>query len=317
MGSPAERGPHVADDRQKFASQGLESTDEDIFGAIPPLGHAGAPLFGEWMKLPQSDENTPPGSIHSSHTDDPHATPWMTVDNSACQEGPSYGALSSEGGSDAVDALHHLNSGYGMMLPVSNPLHYPIYTFGSPSTVCPMDVGPGPQHLPWMSGTTPGYKDVPNGTITREYSDATCPSSHPDAPLDAPNETCFTNETNRLTLVNQGGQAPQGRVSPPIQTVGPATSRREGSRSIPRKVEPPSSSQPRPTPWTAAAERAERDNFLVQCRASGMKYRDVKRLGNLPEAESTLRGRYRSLTKGKSDWGRRCKWTDRDVSVSL
>ncbi|PTB75671.1 hypothetical protein M440DRAFT_355973 [Trichoderma longibrachiatum ATCC 18648] len=62
----------------------------------------------------------------------------------------------------------------------------------------------------------------------------------------------------------------------------------------------------------AAAERAAKDRFLVQSRREGVSYKDIKRLGNFKEAESTLRGRYRTLTKEKKDRQRDPKWNDLD-----
>ncbi|KAH0490685.1 hypothetical protein TgHK011_002142 [Trichoderma gracile] len=62
----------------------------------------------------------------------------------------------------------------------------------------------------------------------------------------------------------------------------------------------------------AAAERAAKDRFLVQSRSEGISYKDIKRLGNFKEAESTLRGRWRTLTKEKKDRQRDPKWTALD-----
>ncbi|PTB66257.1 hypothetical protein BBK36DRAFT_1119660, partial [Trichoderma citrinoviride] len=62
----------------------------------------------------------------------------------------------------------------------------------------------------------------------------------------------------------------------------------------------------------AAAERAAKDRFLIQSRREGISYKDIKRLGNFTEAESTLRGRHRTLTKAKKDRQRDPKWTDLD-----
>ena len=65
-----------------------------------------------------------------------------------------------------------------------------------------------------------------------------------------------------------------------------------------------------------SAERQARDAFLLRCREEGMSYKQIKARGNLPEAESTLRGRYRTLTKAKDERVRRPVWTDSDVSTS-
>jgi hypothetical protein len=45
-----------------------------------------------------------------------------------------------------------------------------------------------------------------------------------------------------------------------------------------------------------------------------MTYRDIKKMGKMTEAESTLRGRHRVLTKDKRERLRSPKWTDTDVS---
>ena len=59
----------------------------------------------------------------------------------------------------------------------------------------------------------------------------------------------------------------------------------------------------------------ERDNFLLEKRREGMPYREIRRLGGFREAESTLRGRVRVLTKDKSERVRQPKWTVGDVST--
>ncbi|KAK8072622.1 hypothetical protein PG996_005970 [Apiospora saccharicola] len=63
----------------------------------------------------------------------------------------------------------------------------------------------------------------------------------------------------------------------------------------------------------ANAERARKDEFLVQSKRSGMTYREIRRKGNFTEAESTLRGRYRTLTKDKNARVRKPEFLDNDV----
>ncbi|KAH6606892.1 hypothetical protein Trco_006045 [Trichoderma cornu-damae] len=65
----------------------------------------------------------------------------------------------------------------------------------------------------------------------------------------------------------------------------------------------------------AAAERAAKDRFLVQSRLQGVSYKEIKQRGNFTEAESTLRGRFRTLTKKKEDRVRDPKWTDVDIQL--
>ena len=56
-----------------------------------------------------------------------------------------------------------------------------------------------------------------------------------------------------------------------------------------------------------------RDKMLLDLRRKGHSYREIKRLGRFKEAESTLRGRLRTLTKEKSERVRKPKWNRHDV----
>ncbi|KAH9903588.1 hypothetical protein F4778DRAFT_91164 [Xylariomycetidae sp. FL2044] len=74
----------------------------------------------------------------------------------------------------------------------------------------------------------------------------------------------------------------------------------------------PSSDPPRMN--AAMAERAKKDEFLVSSKLAGMTYREIRRKGNFSEAESTLRGRFRTLTKEPAARVRKPEWHDNDVS---
>ncbi|KAI1935285.1 hypothetical protein LOZ39_003358, partial [Ophidiomyces ophidiicola] len=58
-----------------------------------------------------------------------------------------------------------------------------------------------------------------------------------------------------------------------------------------------------------------RDEFLVRCKQSGMSYKEIKTKGQFPEAESTLRGRYRTLTKQKEHRVRKPEWERNDLRL--
>jgi hypothetical protein len=60
-----------------------------------------------------------------------------------------------------------------------------------------------------------------------------------------------------------------------------------------------------------------KDLFLVQSKRAGMSYKEIKSRGNFSEAESTLRGRFRTLTKDKGSRVRKPEWTERDVSREM
>lgn len=63
---------------------------------------------------------------------------------------------------------------------------------------------------------------------------------------------------------------------------------------------------------------SQKDNaknaLLIQWKEQGMSYKDIKAHGGFEEAESTLRGRYRTLTKPREARVRRPEWSARDVS---
>jgi hypothetical protein len=61
--------------------------------------------------------------------------------------------------------------------------------------------------------------------------------------------------------------------------------------------------------------RGTKDDFLVRSKLAGMSYKDIRRQGNFVEAESTLRGRFRTLTKSKAARVRKPEWTDNDVNL--
>ena len=60
--------------------------------------------------------------------------------------------------------------------------------------------------------------------------------------------------------------------------------------------------------------RSDQDHFLVISKLSGMSYKEIKVKGRFKEAESTLRGRFRTLTKSKESRVRKPHWHDKDVS---
>lgn len=66
-----------------------------------------------------------------------------------------------------------------------------------------------------------------------------------------------------------------------------------------------------------ANHRLQRDRFLLQMRSQGLSYKEIKRRGRFREAESTLRGRVRVLTKKKEDRVRKPEWTINDVGDML
>jgi hypothetical protein len=76
----------------------------------------------------------------------------------------------------------------------------------------------------------------------------------------------------------------------------------------------PGESLPR-TPPKSSQRKDAKDALLIEWKEQGMSYKDIKAQGGFEEAESTLRGRYRTLTKPKEERVRRPEWGERDVSL--
>ncbi|KAF2997408.1 hypothetical protein E8E13_005380 [Curvularia kusanoi] len=63
------------------------------------------------------------------------------------------------------------------------------------------------------------------------------------------------------------------------------------------------------------AQRSKDDEMLLQMKRDGRTYRDIRKALGRKVAESTLRGRYRSLTKPRKERVRAPKWTETDIAL--
>ena len=63
--------------------------------------------------------------------------------------------------------------------------------------------------------------------------------------------------------------------------------------------------------------RQDNNELLVKLRDQGVSYKEIKKRLNCPEAESTLRGRHRTLTKDKSQRVRKPVWTEGDIRILI
>ncbi|KAK3939305.1 hypothetical protein QBC46DRAFT_263540 [Diplogelasinospora grovesii] len=62
-------------------------------------------------------------------------------------------------------------------------------------------------------------------------------------------------------------------------------------------------------------DRSAKDDFLVRSKQAGMTYKEIRRRGRFSEAESTLRGRFRTLTKAKEERVRKPEWSTADLRL--
>ncbi|KAK2865027.1 hypothetical protein FQN49_003981 [Arthroderma sp. PD_2] len=143
------------------------------------------------------------------------------------------------------------------------------------------------------------------------FSSALSSAATPDLPLTATNpETLVASESIYLEdadLDNVNERQFRGGSSSGTDTDGQfalssganeGRSKRKGFRSSPQRND-------------------DRDAFLIKCKLAGMSYKEIKAKGKFTVAESTLRGRFRSLTKRKELRVRKPGWQESDVSIYL
>ncbi|KAB5515499.1 hypothetical protein GE09DRAFT_1196016 [Coniochaeta sp. 2T2.1] len=78
----------------------------------------------------------------------------------------------------------------------------------------------------------------------------------------------------------------------------------------------PPSSTPAAVPITEEnAHMSEKDRLLIHLKEQGMGYKDIQKTGGFTEAVSTLRGRYRTLTKPREARVRKPAWSACDLRL--
>jgi len=148
-----------------------------------------------------------------------------------------------------------------------------------------------PLHQPLQSWGFPTTQVSNNVQIT-EVNPFPCESSEPcrTVPL-----YVLPSQTSATAVSSHG-------FSPPINSPFDYTS--------PMNEAMPSQA-PSPLP---TEERLARDELLIECRRANMTYKDIKEQYGFEQSISTLRGRYRNLTKQKHERVRKPNWTHTDVS---
>jgi hypothetical protein len=115
--------------------------------------------------------------------------------------------------------------------------------------------------------------------------------------------------------LNEGSSHDVDGLPPIFPSISPLSEEHDGSvtsRTAPKTKRRRSSWKDR-----EAVSREQRDQYLLDRREEGFTYKDIKAMGNFFEAESTLRGRVRVLTKDRSERVRKPVWTESDVGALL
>jgi hypothetical protein len=83
------------------------------------------------------------------------------------------------------------------------------------------------------------------------------------------------------------------------------------------QLELPSEPAEQAARYVPEISRNTRDEYLQDARRRGLSYKEIKRRGGFTEAESTLRGRIRILSKPKEMRVRKPQWNRSDVSYHI
>ncbi|KAJ6015392.1 hypothetical protein N7540_009983 [Penicillium herquei] len=142
----------------------------------------------------------------------------------------------------------------------------------------------------------------------------------PEVPS-VPNMSFYQNSSFHGYGANPGAETADNSLASPVHPDNNIINNMTSSLQSANQIPVPSSSYPQPQ-FTAPSpiktnlqSDDARNSLLVEWKRSGLSYKDIKRIGKFKEAESTLRGRYRTLTKAKEQRVRKPKWQDKDVQL--
>ena len=145
----------------------------------------------------------------------------------------------------------------------------------------------------------PDVPQLPSNGILAEGSKKKHNPSTSETPIKDDKVKVEKGESCPRKLLSKAAQFSPSTSSRPLR----GTSSKRGGANV-------ASGLPRPS----SPLRSARDEFLVRSKLEGMTYRQIRLKGGFTEAESTLRGRFRTLTKSKEARVRKPEWTEADVS---
>jgi hypothetical protein len=169
-----------------------------------------------------------------------------------------------------------------------------------------------------------------------ENMNLSCPDTQLIAPYNFTHNNLLSTQDNHATLPASTSMPGRPDYSP-ITSQGMATFQCHPSNNLPTYTGLPSTTEcntsfpapghsaihpepPQPQTENPAIKASlhysdARNALLIEWKQAGLSYKDIKRMGGFKEAESTLRGRFRTLTKAKEHRVRKPKWQERDVSI--
>ncbi|KAF2751964.1 hypothetical protein M011DRAFT_473257 [Sporormia fimetaria CBS 119925] len=115
------------------------------------------------------------------------------------------------------------------------------------------------------------------------------------------------------TAYHQASSYAQGDAKRLLPDV--SSTRISGQECMSSHPVPQSSQREQVSAASTASRRKMEDQVLLEGKKKGLTYKEIKKQLGGNVAESTLRGRYRSLTKPRKDRVRKPVWTDRDIAL--
>jgi hypothetical protein len=183
-----------------------------------------------------------------------------------------------------------------------------------------------PDKQPHARKLRPRHSPKPTGaTQSGSRASASLPKEHKQTGIKIVSKPPTTSQLNQphdnneLTLVH----GPRPKRPAQLRLPGQQPPPQPPTRPVLPEPQPASPALPVPPARLAFLEpppqndRKAKDDFLVRNKQAGMKFKDIKDLGGFTEAEATLRGRYRTITKPREARVRKPVWTEQDVSVSF
>ncbi|KAI1854659.1 hypothetical protein JX266_000777 [Neoarthrinium moseri] len=232
--------------------------------------------------------------------------------------GTAYSSFSSSGASDAMASM-------SLDTPMLNHARPSDMIISCPSTVSPKVLRINPSPAPTSSS-----ESVHAALYSASDSQLSSSSSFDQSYL----PTVPTSSSKRLNAKGRKQLPDKPRKSSNTDVPAPSARSRGSSRqNQPAEQQaltchPKSLAEIKPKPARSAVvespaaelppqaiERNKKDKFLVDSKLAGMTYKEIRRKGGFTEAESTLRGRFRTLTKNKEARVRKPEWTDTDIRL--
>jgi hypothetical protein len=214
----------------------------------------------------------------------------------------------------SVDSTHCVNRNEHSICPPATPFasHLALWPNANQleQTISPTQLKRDQSPLSSLSDPAKGVSYAAQGAYLPGAKAGTEPKRRP------------ANQKNRRELPDKAPKAcavattsirssSSSRTRSPIRKSTSGTSKLTSGRI---KIAPKASSQKPQTILTPDQQREEKNALLERGRRAGMTYGQIKSEYDWSDAESTLRGRYRTMMKKPHERVRKPKWQARDVS---